>query len=210
MITRCCLALAFLSCINAQMYSLGRCNRKVETVENFDPSSYAGKWYEYSRAFLIFEALGKCVTATYTLRDDGKIDVLNEMQRFGRTQSAQAIAVADSDEDLQAGKLRVFFNTTVRFPFGGPYWVLATDYDSYSVVYSCTSTAIGKFHNAWILTRDQVPSDDIIAEANNVLKARKIRISMRKTPQDCTDGEDGGDGDGDGDGNEENTETDNE
>lgn len=39
---------------------------------------YTGLWYEYKRYPLIFEFLGKCVTATYTAQSDGKIGVFNE------------------------------------------------------------------------------------------------------------------------------------
>ena len=38
---------------------------------------YIGKWYEAERYFAFFEFGGKCVTATYSLNDNGTVSVVN-------------------------------------------------------------------------------------------------------------------------------------
>lgn len=49
----------------------------VEPVRDFDAERYLGTWYEIARLDHSFERGLSKVTATYTARDDGGIDVLN-------------------------------------------------------------------------------------------------------------------------------------
>lgn len=51
---------------------------EMETVRNVDINKYSGLWYEIARFPNSFEKNLVGVTATYTLRDDGKIKVLNQ------------------------------------------------------------------------------------------------------------------------------------
>lgn len=48
------------------------------TVKYVDINRYSGRWYEIARFPHSFEKDLVGVTATYTLREDGKIDVLNQ------------------------------------------------------------------------------------------------------------------------------------
>ena len=43
---------------------------------------------------------------------------------------------------------------------GAPnYYVLATDYTNYSIIYNCTNNSVlGKQETAWIVTREKTPS----------------------------------------------------
>ena len=55
---------------------------ELEVVGAVDLSRYAGRWYEIARLPNRFEK--KCadsVTATYTLRSDGKVDVVNRCRK---------------------------------------------------------------------------------------------------------------------------------
>lgn len=55
----------------------------------------------------------------------------------------------------------------------GDYRVLDTDYDNYSVVYSCTDVlGFGKFHYVWVLTRQQQVSDEIKNKIEFILQDR--------------------------------------
>lgn len=62
----------------AQIISLGQC-AVPEVVENFDVSRYLGKWYEIERYEQVFQRNGECVTAKYSLNDDGSVRVENAM-----------------------------------------------------------------------------------------------------------------------------------
>ncbi len=101
-------------------------NRKanLEVVPAVDLNRYAGKWYEIARLPNRFqrECAGN-TTATYTLRPDGKITVLNECRKAdGRTKSAKGTArVADARGPNT--KLKVTF----FWPFSGDYWIIDLD-----------------------------------------------------------------------------------
>ena len=44
-------------------------------------------------------------------------------------------------------------------PVDGDYWILDTDYETYSVVYSCSQVAFLKLELGWVLTRQANPSE---------------------------------------------------
>ena len=49
----------------------------LQTVEQVELTKYQGLWYEIARLPNSFEKGLECVTATYTLKSNGKIEVLN-------------------------------------------------------------------------------------------------------------------------------------
>lgn len=96
----------------------------LEVVPSVDLARYAGKWYEIARLPNRFQR--KCAdntTATYTLRPDGKVSVVNACrQSDGTTKSAKGTArVADSKGPNS--KLKVSF----FWPFSGNYWIIDLD-----------------------------------------------------------------------------------
>ena len=50
---------------------------KPELVQNFEPNNYLGVWYEMRRDTDIWFEEGECVTAQYTLLDNGTVEVAN-------------------------------------------------------------------------------------------------------------------------------------
>ena len=90
----------------------------IQLVPSVDLARYAGKWYEIARLPNRFER--DCIanaTATYTLRPDGKITVINECRgEDGRIKSANSVARV-SDPKEPNTKLKVSF----FWPFSGNY-----------------------------------------------------------------------------------------
>ncbi|HET9250888.1 MAG TPA: lipocalin family protein [Candidatus Eisenbacteria bacterium] len=104
----------------------------LQTVRSVDLSRYVGTWYEIASYPQRFQKGCTGTTATYTLRADGKIDVLNRCARDslnGRVTVARGQAKV-VDESTNA-KLKVTF----FWPFWGDYWIidLGRDYE-YAVV----------------------------------------------------------------------------
>jgi apolipoprotein D and lipocalin family protein len=94
--------------------------KPLAVVPSVDLGKYVGRWYEIARLPNRFE--NKCVssvTATYTLRPDGNIDVLNECKKAsGELKKAKGKAkVVDKESNA---KLKVTF----FWPFYGDYWIL--------------------------------------------------------------------------------------
>lgn len=96
----------------------------VQAISSLDLKRYAGRWYEIARLLNRFQR--KCVgdvTATYTLRPDGKIAVVNECaEEDGKKNTAKGTAKLANDNGPNS-KLKVTF----FWPFYGDYWVLALD-----------------------------------------------------------------------------------
>ncbi len=98
--------------------------KPVEVAPSVDLARYAGKWYEIARLPNRFQRdCAGDTTATYTLRPDGKVTVLNECRRAdGRWKSARGTArVADARGPNT--KLKVTF----FWPFSGNYWIIDLD-----------------------------------------------------------------------------------
>ena len=126
-------ALTFIGLTNAAVYPRGCQNPKV--VQNFDLDRYLGLWYEIVRDKDTSYEHGICSTAQYALKDDGSIRVRNneyltEEQKWGGGEGHAFVVDPTKDE----GYLKVKF---VPLTPAGDYKVIATDYDNYSVVYSC-------------------------------------------------------------------------
>ena len=100
----------------------------LETVAHVDLARYVGTWYEIASFPQSFQKGCVATTATYTIRDDGDIDVLNRCRKDaldGKEKSALGRArVVDSATNA---KLKVSFFR----PFWGDYWIvdLGADYD---------------------------------------------------------------------------------
>jgi apolipoprotein D and lipocalin family protein len=138
----------------------------VRTVDYVDLNQYQGTWFEISKFPNRFQRGCLATKAQYSIRNDGKVAVLNSCKTPKGINQAKAIAsVADKKSN---SKLKVsfvpFFN---RFGlFAGDYWILdlANDY-SYVLVGSPNRKFL------WILSRTPELEENIIEN----LKAVAIR-----------------------------------
>ncbi|XP_064631142.1 apolipoprotein D-like [Lineus longissimus] len=179
----------------SQIPMLGPCpGDKLPTQANFDMQKYMGIWYEYYRNFILFELGDKCSRANYTLQPDGKIKVVNTGEKaiFGTKNVAFGEAYAPDPAD--ASKL-------IAKVGGGPespYWVLATDYENYSVVYLCVDKRIPglpmfpwRKEILWVLSRSREDfSAELLAEINEKIDRLNItrKFLMRTDQTNCSDG----------------------
>lgn len=116
----------------------------LPTVKTLSLDRYKGTWYEIARYEHRFEKGCRDVSATYSLRDDGKIDVLNRCMKDDGLSEAHGVAYAT---DATNTKLKVSF----FWPFYGDYWVLmlADDY-RYAVIGDPSREYL------WILSRTKI------------------------------------------------------
>ncbi len=125
----------------------------LRTVSKVELEKYAGKWYEIARIPSTFEQDLVNTTATYSLREDGNMEVINEgrvLDPSGELKQTQALAWLPNANE--PGKLKVrFFGL-----FTTDYWILDLDGEyQYALVGSPTRKFL------WILSRTPSMRDDI-------------------------------------------------
>jgi apolipoprotein D and lipocalin family protein len=146
-------AIALTACATFQRGPVG--NRSVpQPARPVDLNRYAGLWYEIARYEAGFQRDCEGVTATYGLRDDGLVSVVNTCRQDGLNGDVRsAEGKAKVVEGSENAKLKVSF-------FGpfyvGDYWVLdrAEDY-SWSIV----GEPSGRY--LWLLSRSPQPSPQV-------------------------------------------------
>lgn len=99
----------------------------LETVTGFELDRYLGTWYEIARLDHSFERGMSHVTATYTMRDDGGVSVVNRGFIVAENEWDEATGKAYFVGDTDVGQLKVSFFG----PFYGAYNILVLDKDNY-------------------------------------------------------------------------------
>lgn len=148
----------------------------LQTVAHVDLNRYLGTWYEIASFPQWFQKGCTATTATYSLRPDGQIDVLNACRKNsldGKRDEAHGRAkVVDK---ISNAKLKVTF----FWPFYGDYWVidLGPDYE-YAVVGHPSRDYL------WILSRKPQMAPAVYEGILNRLKAQGYDLSrLQKTVQ---------------------------
>lgn len=131
----------------------------IRPVQPFELQRYLGEWHEVARLDHRFERGLTKVTATYSLRADGSVKVLNRGWNAaeGRWKEAEGRAVFVGS--TQEGRLKVSFFG----PFYGAYTVMALDPERYSMICGPDRTYF------WILSRkpvlDPTTLQELVAQA---------------------------------------------
>jgi apolipoprotein D and lipocalin family protein len=154
-------------------------SQKVPTVVTYvDLNRYKGFWYEIARLPNFFERKLKCTSATYTLREAGKITVLNKGNYISDPQkSTSSQGIAWIPDEKSPAKLKVQF----FWPFSGDYWIMYLDKD-----YKYVLVGDPSLKYLWILCREK-KMDEI---TYNMLLQKAIDNgydvkSIIKVEQDC-------------------------
>lgn len=130
--------------------------RGIEPVRDFDVQRYAGTWYEIARLDHRFERGLRNVSATYTLRDDGRVGVVNRGWDIEGCEWKDVEGSAKFRADPRTASLAVTF----FWPFAGGYHVFALDERDYrwAIVSGPTREYL------WILARDPMLAPELQAE----------------------------------------------
>ncbi|XP_042315576.1 apolipoprotein D isoform X2 [Sceloporus undulatus] len=168
-----------LGLTQAQTFHMGKCpDPPVQEV--FDIHKYVGKWYEIEKLPSNFEK-GNCIQANYSLRENGKVKVVNkEVHMDGTINEIEGEAFQGDHQE--PAKLHVKFNWYMP---AAPYWVISTDYENYALVYSCTSF-LRLFHvdYAWIMSRTPELHPETVDHLKSILQSYEIDTArMRPTDQ---------------------------
>ena len=125
----------------------------VQPVSGFKVERYLGTWYEIVRLDHSFERGLSDVTANYSTRQDGGIDVLNRGydSKKGAWREANGIAYFLGNPDIASLKVSFFG------PFYGGYHVMALDPE-----YRWTMISGPSHDYFWILSRTpELPAEEL-------------------------------------------------
>jgi len=152
-------------------------------VARVDLERYTGLWYEIAKIPNRFQK--QCAggtTASYTLRADGKIDVVNRCRNHDGDMT-EARGVAEIVDKETRARLRVSFVSFLGFrPFWGDYWILALG-ESYE--YAFVGTPDRKY--GWILSRTPTLPPQTIQTIFDAVRAQGYDPDrFQASPQDSS------------------------
>jgi apolipoprotein D and lipocalin family protein len=124
-------------------------------VRPFEKEKYLGKWYEIARFDFYFERDLNNVTATYSLKPNGSIKVLNRGYNYKTMNWKEALGKAKPAGLADEGKLKVSFFG----PFYSAYNIIALDKE-----YKYALVAGKNLDYLWILAREKSIPDNIRQE----------------------------------------------
>lgn len=126
----------------------------VKPVKKFQLERYLGRWYEIARLDHSFERGMSSVSATYSMRKDGGVRVVNRGFKNDLKQWSEAEGKAYFVEGSDIGHLKVSFFG----PFYGSYVIFALDSQSYE--YAFVSGMNTDY--LWLLSRTPQVSDELL------------------------------------------------
>ena len=140
----------------------------IEAVKGFDVNRYLGKWYEIARFDHSFERGLTNVSATYSLREGGGVDVLNRGfdAEDGEWQTAKGKAYFVAEPEL--ARLEVTF----FWPFYGGYNVFDLDKD-----YAWSLVCGNDRSYLWILARARKLPEELLKQLLDKAKALGFDVS---------------------------------
>jgi len=149
----------------------GKSTENIPAVTPFSVERYMGTWYEIARLPHWFESGLDNVSVTYTLREDGRIAVLNRGFNQGNACDTRGVGRLQGCPDI--GEFEVSFFR----PFYGAYRViaLADDYSS-AIVTGSTSDYL------WILARTPQLSEEVLGRYVDKIRQWGYEIKALEFP----------------------------
>jgi apolipoprotein D and lipocalin family protein len=136
----------------------------IKPVDNFDANLYLGQWYEIARLDHSFERGLSHVSATYSPREDGGINVLNK----GYSAKKKAWESAEGKAYFVDKKDQGFLKVSFFGPFYGSYIIFEMDQQDYQ--YSLVSGPDKSY--LWLLARTPVIDKNL--QAKLIAKAKAL------------------------------------
>ncbi|KFB42319.1 AGAP009282-PA-like protein [Anopheles sinensis] len=176
-----------ISLVQSQIPGFGTCP-DYSPILRFNRTRFLGTWYEIERYFTVTEVATKCVSVTYEQRADGKIYVRNAYtNRFNGVERIISGVMDKGGKTPKDGRYQIEY-TSFPYNYNASVMVLDTDYDSFAVLYSCSSFGpVGHAVSAWLMARERLPAGPVLQRAYGVLDKYKISRTffLRTNQEDC-------------------------
>jgi lipocalin len=120
-------------------------------VDEVNISQYTGTWYQVYGDLVdrTFEGFGSCITATYSLKEDGNVSVFNrQVSPNGTVETISGVAYYDDGNT--GGELTVDLEGTPR---SAPYWIVSLG-PVVEEKYAYSIVSDNKQLSLFVLTRD--------------------------------------------------------
>lgn len=142
----------------------------LDLVGSLDLQRYLGRWYEVARFQHPFEKTLVGATAEYSMREDGRVTVLNsgfKKSLDGRYTSVQAVAWRPNENEPGALKVK-FFGL-----FTSDYLVFGLDEENYQ--WALVGNNDRKF--LWFLSRTPEVSDELLEQMKQIAESQGYDLS---------------------------------
>jgi apolipoprotein D and lipocalin family protein len=133
-------------------------------VDNFEAKRFLGTWYEIARLDHRFERGLENISATYTPRDDGGINLINKGWSSRKQEWKEADSKAYFVENPSVGKLKV----SSLGPLHGGYNIIDLDKKNYA--YTVVAGADKSY--LWILSRTKHLPKPVLNQLINHVKQK--------------------------------------
>lgn len=155
------------------LLSLGGClgmPQTIQPVRPFELNNYLGKWYEIARLDHSFERGLSKVTATYSMRSDGGVSVINRGYSADKNEWKEAEGKAYFVNSENEGYLKVSFFG----PFYGSYVVFELEKENYD--YAFVSGPNNDY--LWLLSRAPMVSEAVKLKFERLAKKNGFAVEQ--------------------------------
>jgi apolipoprotein D and lipocalin family protein len=173
-------------------FSTGKC-LTIPVIKNVDLNRYVGEWYEIERYNAFFERNLKCGKGKYGIINDNTLSIENSGvdKKTGELFTLSGRATINSPATAM-NQLTLFFPIQVAgitvFENEGAYNIWDTDYDTYTLIYSCKEIIPGivKAESASVMSRQKTLSAETTQYLKDVLATEGLNMdTFEVIAQDC-------------------------
>jgi len=169
----------FSMLIMFQLIANAGSQEELQVVSKVDLNRYLGKWYEIATIPMRFQLGCNCVTAEYSLKENGRVKVVNSCRKDSPTGPFKSVTgQAKVVKGTNNAKLKVSF----FWPFWGNYWIINLDDKDYQ--WAVVSDPSRKY--LWILSHTPQMDDELYLKLVDYCKSVGLSTDLLvKTDQSC-------------------------
>uniref|UniRef100_G8JKD6 Lipocalin/cytosolic fatty-acid binding domain-containing protein n=1 Tax=Triatoma rubida TaxID=162364 RepID=G8JKD6_9HEMI len=171
-------------------YGGGTChNSEVGAMVNFDPKTFfSGTWYlTYATQSTRVTLSTICRNFNPKVNDDGTIEVTYEYYENGGSDNLYSVTCTGNKEQSGGGVFNFKCNSKNGRGEVGDFNIdvsfLATDYNTYGIVYRCVKTDLLTEDNVFLIHRQLNPNEE---EVNKILKPYELTLDKFISRKDAT------------------------